>query len=72
MSWDQDWPYHITIRRQDWDIVEQWCDEYLGGFGQAWYKLGVDPAAYIIDGDYKTKWYFKTEQDAVLFKLKWA
>ena len=72
MSWDSDWPYHITIERRDWDVVEQWCDANLGRFGETWYKLGIDPAEYVVSGNYSTKWYFKTEQDAVFFKLRWV
>lgn len=71
-DWDKIWPYHITIQRQDFDVVEQWCEASFGEFGQRWYKLGVDPAVYILEGDYRTQWYFKTKQDAVFFKLKWA
>ena len=71
-DWDQIWPYHITIQRQEWDVVEQWCEANFGKFGQRWYKLGVDPMAHALHRDYQTRWYFKTEKDAVFFRLRWA
>lgn len=71
-DWDHTWPYHITIQRQEWDVVEQWCEANFGEFGQRWYKLGVDPMAFALGNDYRTRWYFKTQQDAVFFQLRWA
>lgn len=65
-------PHKITLHRHDWDIIEQWCIDTIGEFDQDWYKLGMDPAAYVIDGDISTQWFFKDEKDAILFKLRWA
>lgn len=65
-------PYKITLYRDDWDIIEQWCFETIGDFDVTWYKLGVDPAAYVVDGDISTQWFFKDEKDAIMFKLRWA
>lgn len=65
-------PYKITLYREDWDAIEQWCFEYIGEFDVTWYKLGVDPAAYVVNGDNSTQWFFKDEKDAILFKLRWA
>jgi hypothetical protein len=67
-----DWQYEIVIYREDWQSVEEWCADTFGDFGLRWYKLGIDPAQWILDDDFETTWYFKNEADAVLFKLKWA
>lgn len=72
MSWEDQWPYRITIYRHDWDVVQAWCKVYIGEFDQDWYKLGIDPAEYIMYGDNRTTWLFKREKDAVLFKLRWS
>lgn len=72
MSISERFPYHVTIYRMDWDVIEYWCNEYIGEFEQKWYKLGVDPARYVVVGDYSTKWFFANEKDAMLFALRWS
>ncbi len=67
-----DWKYKITIERLDWYEVQQWCELYIGNFDQEWYKLGIDPAEWIIDGRPRSTWYFKQEKHAVQFMLRWA
>ena len=52
--------------------MQEWCNAYVGEFDQDWYKLGVDPLDYVRNDRFRTEWYFKREQDAVLFKLKWT
>lgn len=69
---NKDWPYRITIEHPDWYAVQCWCEANLGGFDQRWYKLGIDPAEYVIDGRTRTTWYFKEEKDAAAFLLKWS
>lgn len=68
----EDWPYHITIINPNWPDVQVWCEVYIGEFDKDWYKLGIDPAEYIMNGDIRSTWCFKTHENAVLFKLKWA
>ena len=72
MSLGPEWKYHIALHREDWYDIQLWCEQTLGEFDVAWYKLGIDPASYVIHGNTETVWYFKNERDAVLFKLKWA
>lgn len=66
-----EWKYKITIENPDWQGAEQWCMLNVGEFDQAWYKLGIDPAEYLITRKTKTVWYFKQEKDAFAFALRW-
>jgi len=52
--------------------VENWCVENIGPWNETWYKLGADPAASIFDPDYRSTYFFKTEQDQLLFMLRWG
>lgn len=67
-----EWPYHITIENPDWYEVQLWCEATIGEFDCDWYKLGIDPAEYVIDGRTRTTWLFRKHEHAVMFKLKWA
>jgi hypothetical protein len=71
MSLGPEWKYHITIYEPDYDLVQRWCEAYIGEFDKDWYKLGIDPAEYILYGDSRTTWYFKDEKDVIHFKLRW-
>jgi len=66
-----EWKYHITICNPDWHLAEAWCIDNIGPFGENWYKLGMD-IAHLIDLKWNTEWYFKNEQDYILFSLVWA
>lgn len=66
-----EWKYQIILKTPDWHDVQQWCESQFGEFDNRWYKSGIDPAEYIIEGAIKTVWYFKEEKDAVLFSLRW-
>lgn len=67
-----EWKYHITIETPTWWEVEDWCKICIGEFDVNWYKLGIDPAEWVIDGRTRTTWYFKDEKHAILFKLRWC
>lgn len=67
-----EWKYKITLDTPDWYSVECWCLLNLGKFDKTWYKLGIDPLEYVIDGRTRTTWFFKEERDAVLFSLRWS
>lgn len=67
-----DWKYHITIETPNWYDAVYWCESYIGKFDHDWYKLGIDPAEYVIDGRTRTTWYFKQEKHAMMFSLRWA
>ena len=45
-----EWKYHITIENPDWYTIQLWCEAVIGEFDQDWYKLGINPTQYIIDG----------------------
>lgn len=68
---DADWP-HVCYTSHPWPEVCAWCEQNIGVFDQEWYKLGEDIAAQSIMTDYKSTYLFRKEQDAVLFKLRWA
>lgn len=67
-----EWKYRITLETPDWYEIQQWCEVYIGDFDREWYKLGIDPAEYVIDGRTRTTWLFKQERHAILFSLKWS
>ena len=52
--------------------VEQWCQDQIGPWNEEWYKLGDDPAAQIFNPGYRSVYYFRTEEQALLFTLKWS
>lgn len=66
-----EWKYHITLNTPDYYPIECWCETYIGEFNKDWYKLGTDPAVYIMEGKTETVWYFKNEKDIILFQLRW-
>lgn len=67
-----DWKYKITIESPEWYDAQQWCELYIGEFDKDWYKLGIDPAEYVLEGRTRTTWYFKQEKHAIDFSLRWA
>lgn len=67
-----EWKHSVILNRLDYTEAEQWCLDNLSEFGVRWYKLGIDPAAAVLNHIRpKTVWYFKDETDATLFALKW-
>ena len=68
----EEWAYHITISKDNWEDIERWCEANFGPFNEAWYKLGIDPVDFIFYDHITTTWYFKKEKDAVEFALRWA
>ena len=69
---ERDWPYRVTSHVPDWSLAEQWCQANMGKFGNRWYKLGIDPMAWMMDGRAENVWYFKRHGDAVAFTLRWV
>ncbi len=67
-----EWKYKVTIENPDWYEVQQWCEVYIGEFDKDWYKLGIDPAEWVIDGMTRTTWLFKQEKYASMFILRWV
>jgi hypothetical protein len=68
---DPEWPY-ICYTSHPYPEVQAWCEANIGQFDREWYKLGEDPAAQMINPDYKSTYMFRDEKHAVLFKLKWT
>ena len=52
--------------------VQDWCVANIGAWNEDWYKLGEDPAARFLDPEYRSTYFFRTEQQVVLFILRWA
>ncbi len=71
MNFDDKFKYRITLTNIDWVTAQEWCQKHIGEFDVTWYKLGIDPAEYILEGETVTHWYFKHEKDAIHFKLRW-
>ena len=69
---ESDWPYRVTSHVSDWSLAEAWCRANMGKFGKRWYKLGIDPMAWMMDGRAENVWYFKRHGDAVAFTLRWV
>jgi hypothetical protein len=60
------WPYKIKVRsdiEHDTTPIEIWLGKQLGTFKERWHVI------YHSD---KTYFYFRNEQDATLFALKWS
>ena len=67
-----EWKYRITLETPEWYEIQEWCEVNIGEFDRDWYKLGIDPAEYIIEGRTRTTWYFKQEKHAIDFSLRWS
>lgn len=68
---DPAWP-HVCYTGAPWPEVVEWCKQNIGEYDRDWFKLGEDPAAMSIYTDYKSTYLFRTEQHAVLFRLRWS
>jgi hypothetical protein len=58
--------------RHPWPEVEEWCNDNIGPWNQEWYKLGEDAAAMVFDAGYRSTYFFRTEEQAIIFTLRWA
>ena len=57
---------------QAYPEVENWCVNYIGDWGEEWAKLGDDVTAQIVFPNYCSTYYFRTEQQLLMFELRWA
>jgi hypothetical protein len=60
------WPSKVTLDsdwKKDINDVEEWLGENLGTFKGRW---------NVIYNYNKTDFYFRNEEDAIIFKLTWA
>jgi hypothetical protein len=67
-----DLKYQVIIYNDDWHLAQTWCKQNIGEFDQDWYKLGIDPVAHLFNNRTEYIWYFRSEKDALMFKLKWS
>jgi hypothetical protein len=67
-----DLTHEIIIHNNDWHLAEEWCNQNIGAFNQEWYKLGIDPMDNLLYEKTPSVWYFRREQDAVAFALRWT
>lgn len=70
--------YKITIEQNSWwEIdywwqVHTWCNKNIGKENKDWHVCKVDTIDWIETGITSTTWLFKSEADALMFKLKWS
>ena len=63
---------YVAYTKHSWVDVQPWLNDNIGPWNESWYKLGEDSAAQVIDPEYRSTYYFKTEQHQLLFKLRWS
>lgn len=58
------WPYSTILSKESRNVIacEKWLAENMGAWRQRWTVVGA----------YNPVFYFKTEEDMMWFKLKWA
>ena len=56
----------------DYSLVQAWCEQHCGEFGQDWYRLGRDPMTGILYGLVPDVYYFKDPKIATAFVLLWG
>lgn len=60
------WPSRVTLNsdwKKDINDVEEWLGENFGAFKGKW---------NVVYNYNKTDFYFRSEEDAVIFKLTWS
>lgn len=68
----EDWQYEVHVLHDDYTLIEEWCEQYIGKFDQEWYRLGNDIAMLVFEHNLGTRYYFRQAEHAVLFRLRWA
>lgn len=63
-------PYECRTK-WTWTEVADWCEANVGRFDQDWYRYGTDIMSGI-DTPVTDIYRFRTEQAAVLFRLRWS
>ena len=64
-------PYEC-FTRWTWTEVAGWCEANIGRFDQDWYRLGTDIATGVVGWEPFDHYRFRTEQAAILFRLRWS
>jgi hypothetical protein len=68
---EQRFPYQCQTR-WTWTEVADWCEANVGQFDQDWYRYGSEIMAGLDGLPVQDTYRFRTEQAAVLFRLKWS
>ena len=64
-------PY-VGRTTEAYPAVENWCVAHIGDWDIEWAKLGDDITAMAIIPDYRSTYYFRTEQQRLMFELRWS
>ena len=68
---EQRFPYEC-VTRWSWTEVADWCEANVGRFDQDWYRYGTDIMSGVAGWEPYDTYRFRTEQAAVLFRLRWS
>ena len=63
---------HVAYTKHPYPDVEDWCKKNIGVWNEEWYKLGEDPLGLVFDPGYRSTYLFRTEQQVLMFNLRWA
>ena len=63
---------HDAYTEHHYPEVEAWCRENIGLCNEDWYRVPLDLAEIILSGSGKTRYFFKTERDKIMFILRWS
>lgn len=55
-----------------WTEVADWCEANIGAYNQEWFRYGSDIAMGIDGEPIIDRYRFRTEQQAILFRLRWS
>ena len=67
----QRFPYECRTQ-WTWVEVADWCETNIGKFDQEWYRYGNDILAGMSGEPIYDHYRFRTEQQAILFRLRWS
>lgn len=57
------WPQRVSLKQCDADSIHVWLGERMGAFKGRW---------NVVYNHSKTDYYFRNEQDSLLFTLRWG
>lgn len=58
--------------RWPWTDVVDWCNLHVGEFNKDWYRYGTDIMSGVSGWEPNDTYRFRSEQAAVLFRLRWS
>lgn len=68
---EERFPYECTTR-WTWTEVADWCETNVGAYDREWFRYGSDIAMGVGGEPIIDRYRFRTEQQAVLFRLRWS